>query len=198
MATAWHVACGRCACEGAGVRDNMAADRNEPWMKLEKRYKEYRNPVLILTHGLQTRLCCRFVENHGLKEWHWLGSWGSPDWPHSSVRGECPEVQGSVGSSSPRDGLGSPSAPALLPGTVAGGDMAKEAQRASRGPAAVVTAGLCLFLPGGHQQPHGHWEVVGQAGQLGDKTEFFHLGLPVWAQPLLSVQHVVEAPAVAL
>lgn len=171
---------------------------NEPWMKLEKRYKEYRNPVLILTHGLQTRLCCRFVENHGLKEWHWLGSWGSPDWPHSSVRGECPEVQGSVGSSSPRDGLGSPSAPALLPGTVAGGDMAKEAQRASRGPAAVVTAGLCLFLPGGHQQPHGHWEVVGQAGQLGDKTEFFHLGLPVWAQPLLSVQHVVEAPAVAL
>lgn len=75
MATAWHVACGRCACEGAGVRDNMAADRNEPWMKLEKRYKEYRNPVLILTHGLQTRLCCRFVENHGLKEWHWLGSW---------------------------------------------------------------------------------------------------------------------------
>lgn len=50
----------------------MAADKNnEPWMKLEKRYKEYGNPVLILTHGLQTRLCCRFVENHGLKEWHW-------------------------------------------------------------------------------------------------------------------------------
>lgn len=87
----------------------MAADKNnEPWMKLEKRYKEYRNPVLILTHGLQTRLCCRFVENHGLKEWHWLGSRGFPGWPDSSVRGECPEVQGSVGSSSPRDNLGSP------------------------------------------------------------------------------------------
>lgn len=53
------------------MRDNMAADKNnEPWTKLEKRYKEYRNPVLILTPGLQTRLCCRFVENHVLKEWH--------------------------------------------------------------------------------------------------------------------------------
>lgn len=59
----WHMACGQRACEGAGMRDNMTADRNnEPWTKLEKRYKEYRNPVLILTHGLQTRLCCRFVE----------------------------------------------------------------------------------------------------------------------------------------
>lgn len=70
------------------MRDNMAADRsNEPWTKLEKRYKEYRNPVLILTHGLQTRLCCRFVENHVLKEWHWLGSLDSLGRPDS-----CPRV----------------------------------------------------------------------------------------------------------
>lgn len=73
---AWHRACRQRACEGAGMRDNVAADKNnEPWTKLEKRYKEYRNPVLILTHGLQTRLCCRSVENHVWKEWHWLGSW---------------------------------------------------------------------------------------------------------------------------
>lgn len=71
VATVWHVTCGQFACEGAGMRDDMAADKyNEPWTKLEKRYKEYRNPVLILTPGLQTRLCCRFVENHVLKEWH--------------------------------------------------------------------------------------------------------------------------------
>lgn len=36
-------------------------------------------------------------------------------------------------------------------------------------------AGLCLLFPCRHHQPHGHGEVVGQAGQLGDKTEFFHL-----------------------
>ena len=66
------------------MRDNMAADKNnEPWTKLEKRYKEYRNPVLVLTHGLQTRLCCRFVENNDLKEWHWLGSQDSQGQPDS-------------------------------------------------------------------------------------------------------------------
>lgn len=36
-------------------------------------------------------------------------------------------------------------------------------------------AGLRLLFPCRHHQPHGHGEVVGQAGQLGDKTEFFHL-----------------------
>lgn len=42
VATAWHVTCGQRACEGAGMRHNMAADKNnEPWTKLEKRYKEY-------------------------------------------------------------------------------------------------------------------------------------------------------------
>lgn len=58
-------------------------------------------------------------------------------------------------------------------------------------------AGLCFFLPCRHHQPHGHREVVSQAGQLGDKTVFFHLSLPVRAQPLLSIQHVINASAVA-
>lgn len=76
---AWHMACGQRACEGAGMRDNMAADKNnEPWTKLEKRYKEYRNPVLILTHGYKLGCAVDFVENYVLKEWHWLGSRGLP------------------------------------------------------------------------------------------------------------------------
>lgn len=52
------------------ARRHGSRQNNESWTKLEKRYKEYRNPVLILTPGLQTRLCCRFVENHVSKEWH--------------------------------------------------------------------------------------------------------------------------------
>lgn len=36
-------------------------------------------------------------------------------------------------------------------------------------------AGLCLLFPCRHHQPHGHGEVISQAGQLGDKTEFFYL-----------------------
>lgn len=36
-------------------------------------------------------------------------------------------------------------------------------------------AGLCLLFPCRYHQSHGHREVVSQAGQLGDKTEFFHL-----------------------
>lgn len=142
VATAWHVACGQRACEGAGMRDNRAADRNnESWTKLEKKYKEYRNLVLILTHGLQTRLCCRFVENHVLKEWHWLGSWGSSGRLDSSVCSKCPEVQGNAGSSSPGDDLGSPR---LLPSPRhccwrGHGQRGALAQRACRGQAALMT-----------------------------------------------------------
>lgn len=45
------------ACE-----TTLAADKSdEPWTKLEKRYKENINPVLIRTLGLQTVLCCVFL-----------------------------------------------------------------------------------------------------------------------------------------
>lgn len=59
-------------------------------------------------------MCYRVVENHVLKEWHWLGSRGSLGRPDSSVHGKCPEVLGSAGSSSPETDHGSPWAPALL------------------------------------------------------------------------------------
>lgn len=45
MATVWHVTCGQRACEGAGMRDNMAADKNnEPWTKLEKKLQRVQKP----------------------------------------------------------------------------------------------------------------------------------------------------------
>lgn len=181
VATVWHVTCGQCACEGAGMRDDMAADKNnEPWTKLEKRYKEYRNPVLILTPGLQTRLCCRFVENHVLKEWHcWAAAAPKAGLTLSTVsaqRCRAALVPAHLGQTEATPGS-LPSSPSTRGAGWRGqGQRGASAQRAGRGPAARNdVAGLCLLLPCRHHQPHGHWKVVSQAGQLGDKTEFFHL-----------------------
>lgn len=109
------------------MRDNMAADKNnEPWTKLEKRYKEYRNPVLILTHGLQTRLCCRLVENHVWKEWHWLGSW-APRAGLTPASAVSAQRRRAVLAPAHRDGLCSPG-PRPLPGAAAGGAAARQGQ----------------------------------------------------------------------
>lgn len=107
------------------MRDDVAADKNnEPWMKLEKRYKEYRNPALILTHGLQTRLCCRFVKNHVWKEWHWLGSWApraglTPASAVSAQRHRAALVPA-------HRGWPLPPRPRPLPGAAAGGAVARQ------------------------------------------------------------------------
>lgn len=53
----WHA--GSVHARVQACKTTLAADEsNEPWTKLEKKYKEYINPVLILTLGLQTMLCC--------------------------------------------------------------------------------------------------------------------------------------------
>lgn len=164
------------------MRDDRAADKNnEPWTKLEKRYKEYRNPVLILTPGLQTRLCCRFVENHVSKEWHcWAAAAPkaslTPLSTVSAQRCRAALVAAHLGlTEAPPRSL--PSSSSTGGARWRGhGQRGAAAQRAGRGPTARNdVACLCLLLPCGHHQPHGHRKVVGQARQLGDKTEFFHL-----------------------
>lgn len=78
------------------------------------------------------------------------------------------------------------------------GEAPLEALRAAEPPAPGDMAVLSFLLSRRHHQSHGHWEVVGQACQLGDKNELFHLGFPVWGQPLLAVQQVVDATPIAL
>lgn len=160
---------------------------DEPWRSL--RYKEYGNPVLILAHLLQTRLCCRIIENLVVKE---NGtSWAA--WPQAGlppVRGKSTEVQGS-GIQNVGTGRGFPGPPVLALGATAvqkgggpgWGGPPIEALRATEPTAPGDVAVLSFLLSRRHHQSHGHWEVVGQACQLGDKNELFHL---LWGQRHLS------------